>query len=1035
MIVLHGTWCLRKDNTRKFCFWGESSEGEIKRPKRTRKQKAIDHPFQASEGEIVSALKSLEMTPSIVSREQMTALLPTGEGIPNASAPFLDPQYYETKTDLKLIPWKVSCVLLPALETFIWLGLIPEKGEGSSPQLSIGQDIRFWSAAAKFGLELLTRQRFVPSVKDTTGRLCAVWRPVINHTNDIERFALLAKSMPPVCRAFVTEGGKGNHNPYQLITDFLSFCIDEGIRKWLSEGLSPGLKERLFGYDNLASLWLKALCSTNPEINGTTHQIKTLKESIPLWSEGVQVAGKELPWRTSFRLEEPESDGDKWAISFHLQATDDKSLFLPAPTLWKKTKSTVKLLKGELEIAQERFLQDIAKASRLFPPLEKSLQTAHPASAPINTEQSYTFLKEGAWLLEESGFNVLVPSWWAKGAKPGIRLTVKSPKPSQGSTTGFFTLSGLVDFDWQIAIGDEKLSKEELEKIAQLKLPLVQVRGRWVEINQNDIDSAMKFLNKIDKEGLNLGQALHLGLAGEGVGLDLVGFDIKGWLKDVIYKEIDFKELETPPGFKGELRPYQLRGYSWLAFLSEVGLGACLADDMGLGKTIQALALLLHKNGEKRRKRPPGPVLLICPTSVVGNWRREIERFAPSIKILVHYGSERYSGREFLKRAKGHDLIISTYSLTLRDKEDFSKVSWEGVILDEAQNIKNPFAKQAQAVRTLARGYRIALTGTPVENRLTELWSIMEFLNPGYLGPLTSFRAKFANPIERYKSHETSERLRKLIQPFILRRLKTDKTIIKDLPEKVEIKVYCTLSREQVTLYQATVDDMMLKIEESKGINRKGLILSTLTKLKQVCDHPALFLQDRSDTPRRSEKLNRLCEMMEEVLSEDDKALIFTQYVEMGKMLQKHLRSRFGREVLFLHGSIPAKMRDMMISRFQEERDGPPIFVLSIKAGGLGLNLTRANRVFHFDRWWNPAVENQATDRAFRIGQVKNVMAYKFVCLGTLEEKIDSMLEMKKRLAESIVGTDEGWLTELSNDMLRDIFTLRSEEAMQVGEG
>jgi SNF2 family DNA or RNA helicase len=374
-------------------------------------------------------------------------------------------------------------------------------------------------------------------------------------------------------------------------------------------------------------------------------------------------------------------------------------------------------------------------------------------------------------------------------------------------------------------------------------------------------------------------------------------------------------------------------------------------------------------------------------------------------------------------------VVISTYGLARRDVEDLVQVAWSDVILDEAQNIKNPQAKQSQAIRKLPAENRIALTGTPVENRLSELWSIMHFLNPGFLGSQSGFRKQFALPIERYQDRDATQRLKQLVGPFILRRLKTDSTIIQDLPDKLEMKVYCNMTSEQATLYQAVVQDSLQRVESAGegGIERRGVVLSALLRLKQVCNHPAQFLSDGSPLPGRSGKLNRLGEMLEEALSVGDRALIFTQFAEMGGMLQDHLRSRFGVEVLFLHGGTAQRRRERMVDRFQQERGGPPIFVLSLKAGGTGLNLTRANHVFHYDRWWNPAVENQATDRAYRIGQTRDVQVHKFICAGTLEERIDELIESKVALAKSVVGAGEGWLTELSTEELREVMTLRKE--------
>jgi SNF2 family DNA or RNA helicase len=425
-----------------------------------------------------------------------------------------------------------------------------------------------------------------------------------------------------------------------------------------------------------------------------------------------------------------------------------------------------------------------------------------------------------------------------------------------------------------------------------------------------------------------------------------------------------------------------------------------------------------------------GPVLLVCPMSVVGNWEHELRRFGPSLTFLTHHGSGRLTGEAFRKEALRHNLVISTYALTARDRELFESVDWQGVVLDEAQNVKNASTKQAQAARALKADFRVALTGTPVENRLSELWSIMEFLNPGYLGTADSFRRDFALPIERANDAASKSQLRTLVQPFILRRVKTDPTIISDLPDKLEMKVYCSLTSEQATLYEAFVRDMLEKIESTSGIQRKGLVLAGLTKLKQVCNHPAHFLSDRSALANRSGKLARLEEMLEEVVSADDRALVFTQYAEWGKELQVYLREKLGKDVLYLHGGTPRHVRDRLVSRFQNDRRGPPIFILSLKAGGTGLNLTRASHVFHYDRWWNPAVEDQATDRAFRIGQTRNVQVHKLICSGTLEERIDDMIESKKQLAQQIVGTGESWLTELSTDELKNLFELRNEAVM-----
>jgi SNF2 family DNA or RNA helicase len=557
----------------------------------------------------------------------------------------------------------------------------------------------------------------------------------------------------------------------------------------------------------------------------------------------------------------------------------------------------------------------------------------------------------------------------------------------------------------------------------------VQTRGRWVALRPEDVEAALAFFAKREERGeAPVSELLHAGLGAHAAqaGMAEVELEADGWLRELLSPtgEQRLERLTAPEGFAGELRPYQERGLSWLFFLSRLGIGACLADDMGLGKTVQLLALLLteraRRGGSRRRL---APTLLVCPMSVVGNWEREAGRFAPSLRVHVHHGRERLAGREFARAARTSDLVVTTYALATRDGDTLRTVKWDRIALDEAQNIKNATAKQTRAIRSLPARHRVTLTGTPVENRLSELHSIMDFLNPGLLGSAKVFRERFETPIERYRDAAATARLRQATGPFILRRLKTDAEIRGDLPDKIEMKVDCHLSREQATLYQAVVDEMLEKAEKADGIERRGIVLAALMKLKQVCNHPAHLLQDRSRLAGRSGKLARVEEILAEALGGGDKALCFTQFAEFGRMLVPHLQERLGHDVLFLHGGTPKSARDEMVANFQTS-DGPALFVLSLKAGGTGLNLTAANHVIHFDRWWNPAVEDQATDRAFRIGQRKHVQVRKLMCVGTLEERIDRMIEDKKELAQRIVGTGEAWLTELDTGQLRELVTL-----------
>jgi SNF2 family DNA or RNA helicase len=490
--------------------------------------------------------------------------------------------------------------------------------------------------------------------------------------------------------------------------------------------------------------------------------------------------------------------------------------------------------------------------------------------------------------------------------------------------------------------------------------------------------------------------------------------DTMASLLDRIARATDAPEVTEPDGFVGTLRPYQARGVGWLSHLESSGFGGCLADDMGLGKTVMLIALAL---------RDARPTLVVCPTSVVGNWEREIERFAPSLRVIRQHGNGRARTAEALQAQVDDDTIVLTsYGLLRRDRAVLCGVDWGRVVLDEAQNIKNPSAQQTRAAYALPAPSRIALTGTPVENRLTDLWSIMQFANPGLLGPADDFADRFATPVER-GDDQVTERLRRIVRPFVLRRVKSDPAVAPDLPEKFVSSVICPLTPEQATLYRAATDELLEQIAQAQGMARRGRILALITGLKQICDHPALYLKQSGPLQGRSGKLARFTEMLEEVVAEGQAALVFTQYASMGRLLKAHISDSLGVEPLFLHGGTARASRDRLVDRFQSP-DGPQVFILSLKAGGTGLNLTRAEHVFHFDRWWNPAVEDQATDRTHRIGQTRNVMVHALTVSGTLEERIADLLERKRELAERIVGAGEGWITELADDDLRELVAL-----------
>ena len=943
-----------------------------------------------------------------------------------------------------LVAWQVRGVALEPVRAAELLASLPLDGRVESDSIVLAADMRYWSACAKLVVELLARQRFVPSLERNepappaggavrsggrpAGQPFEVrWRPVLDDQRDAERLALLASSQPPIARAAIMGDGEAA-TARGLVESFVEAALDGLARAWLA---AEGARRSAGPSPTAGRAWLEALRRGERTVRASAFDVERLATRLAEWRAPLVTSASSSAYRTCFRLEPPGGDGEKggWTLRIFLQAVDDPSLLLPAERIWREQGGTTVYLNRRFDQPQERLLADLGLAARSFPPLDHCLGEARPSVCALTPEEAYEFLREGAWLLEEQGFGVLVPSWWDRRGprgRLGLRLKLRPSEATGGRDAGLGG-NAIVEYDWRMAVGDVELSEAEFRQLAELKVPLVQIRGEWVELRPDKIEQAITFWEKQARSAeLSAEEALPLALGTEEVGgLPVLEVDAEGWVADLLGRangEATLAPLDTPHTFVGRLRPYQERGAGWLTFLADCGLGACLADDMGLGKTPQYIAFLLNR----RERGPRTPSLLVCPTSVVGNWRHELERFAPGLRVYVHHGSGRRGGAEFAAAAAEHDLVVTSYALVHRDRETLSGVEWDGVVLDEAQNVKNPATLQARAVRALPSRYRFALTGTPIENRLMELWSIVDFLNPGYLGSQRGFRERFVTPIERWQDPERSEQLRRLVQPLILRRVKSDPTIIQDLPEKLEMKVFCTLTAEQATLYQAVVSDMLAKIEASDGIQRRGLVLATLTRLKQVCNHPAHFLGDGSALPGRSGKLDRLQEMLEEALAEGDRALVFTQFAEFGTRLREHLQAKFGREVLFLHGGVPAEQRDAMVARFQQDSDAPPIFVLSLRAGGVGLNLTRASHVFHFDRWWNPAVEDQATDRAFRIGQRRNVQVHKFVCAGTLEEKIDTLIESKKALAEQVIGSGESWLTELSTADLRELLALRA---------
>ena len=748
-------------------------------------------------------------------------------------------------------------------------------------------------------------------------------------------------------------------------------------------------------------------------------------------------------------------EASPWTLELIVIPRHDPSQRLALAGYWQGTQAEREAFRAQLGESdfERQLLLDLGLAARIYPKLWDGLQTAEPQAVVLTLNEAFDFLKEAAWVLENAGYKVVVPAWWTptgrRRAKLRLRGSGSSASLSSGSTPGTsrFAIKQLLQFRYALSIGDEEISEEEWLALIDAKTPLVRFRGEWVELDPERMREMLAFWQRQGQETVELSLPTLLRQTAEDDTLEIDRDSVLADLLERLGNDSRLEPAETPAGLNASLRDYQRRGLAWIGYLEQLGMNGCLADDMGLGKTMQVIAQLVREradgasvadeadvangtNGTDRAKVvAPGPTLLIAPTSVLGNWQREVQRFAPQLQTHLHHGPAREQDkRAFATQAGQVALVITSYALARKDLALLSSVAWHRVVLDEAQNIKNPKAAQSKAVCKLPAEHRLALTGTPVENRLGDLWSLFQFLQPGYLGTQAHFRKTFELPVQRDKDPARTAILKTLVQPFILRRVKTDKAIISDLPDKLEAPQYCQLSREQGALYESLVIDVERQLEQVEGPARSGLMLSTLMKLKQICNHPAQFLQDGSPfTPERSQKLQRLHEMLEEAITEGDSVLVFTQFTEIGEQLERLARQRWRFNSFYLHGGTSRQRREAMIAEFQDPASEPSLFVLSLKAGGVGITLTKANHVFHFDRWWNPAVEDQASDRAFRIGQEKTVFVHKFVTLGTLEERIDAMIEEKKAVAGAIIGNDESWLTQLDNDRFRALIRLNRD--------
>jgi hypothetical protein len=885
-----------------------------------------------------------------------------------------------------------------------------------APEGELGDSARVHLAVRDLAERSVSEGLVHPQLTQGGGRWFAFWGATLDSSIE-EALAGIAAALPVVSAEYF------HSDRIATVGDIYPRLVDQIARDRLVAAGVKLVDPTRVSRSRALDAFLAALTAPEPDLPvGPSYA--SLEKKITRWVDEGLGRVIEAPWTLGLHLDERVAGG-ALVLELWLHAEDDPSLALPASLLWEDGAEAFLFLRDT--DPYEDVAQHFPALGAFLTEHGIELDDDEPSETELDAEDASFFLRNLRPQLEERGIPVALPHAWLQ-APTRIRADLTARMGER--TSGLLSPSAIAQFDWKLAVGDVGLDADELKALAAQQNPVVQSGGRWHALRREDVARALKFLERRSSGGgmVDLVRATS-GLDTDDYGLEFGEVTLDEKLSGLLDGDAKFKPLATPTEMKFDLFAFQERGHGWLRMLGDLGIGGVLADDMGLGKTVQAIAMLLSER-EQFGRDALGPTLVVCPMSVARQWVAEVVRFAPSLRVHLHHGSDRLANEELLKKLGEVDLVVTSYDIATRDVEWLQLVQWDRLLLDEAQDVKNPQTRRARSLRLIPAKRRVAMTGTPIENHLGELWALMDLLNPGLLGSREWFGRAFAEPIQVGKDEEALERLRAIVRPFILRRAKDDPEVELDLPPITIEKNYCRLTLEQASLYQETVDSWLPRVEAHEDrFGRRGAVLAMLGHLKQVCNHPEMLIQSNRPLDGRSGKLERLIELLHEVPA-TDKSLVFTQYTRFDRLVP-HLAERLGTRVDFFHGHLNARQRDELLMEFAGE-GGPQVLVVSLRAGGRGLNLPAANHVFHFDRWWNPAVEQQATDRVHRLGQRKPVFVHSLICTGTLEERIDQLLDSKRELVEKVLaGRADDWLGDLDLGAIRAAVSL-APDALEV---